>query len=125
MEQDLQKVFYAYGPHCCLKCDRESDNFAATVKAAYNEGYGFIVRYEGSLKKRVIMAWDCKFTDYHGAAEYFSTSGVDRLFMKAYYDHGYRLFVVAPTTDGINIFPFSEFGRLEMIPAKVLQQIVG
>lgn len=124
----MEKIInYAYGEHCCL-CVVKNYNLTQIVKKAYNEGYGFIVRCSESavkVRKRTILAWNVSFGDLEKLKKKFAKDKDILRMLESYYSKGVRLFVVAPTKDGPNIFPFNEFERLEIIPNEKLNDFLS
>lgn len=123
------KTKFGYGENGCIKFGKHSDSFEETLKAATQEGHGFIVREEyddDETCKRVLIGWRVSLLSYESACQAFNDDEVTLRHLKTYYDKGNRIFIKVPLPgkDAYMVFPASEYDLIErMTPEQVLNVI--
>ncbi len=119
-----KKTYYAYGPSCCL--GQSALSYEAVVKEAYQAGYGFVVRYhqrEGNLFPwRQIIAWNCQVLGFEQALE----QTADKHYVRALYEKGCHLFILAPFPDSqdADLFPFKDFDSILILSESDLNELL-
>ena len=123
------KTKFGYGENGCIKFGDHSESLEATLKAAVQEGHGFIVREEydnDETCKRVLIGWRVIVLSYQSACEAFKGDKVTLRHLKTYYDKGNRIFIKAPVPNEGKwmVFPAGEYDLIErMTPEQVFQLI--
>lgn len=115
-----EKAFFAYGPFDCLKWLSPEISAEQARQTASQAGYGYIVKYEPHSEKgtfspwmRTLYGWEYEAGLYpEMSAKVPSTSPYREHCKMAYIRNSKKVFVIAPTPEGTEIFTADEFERI-------------
>lgn len=104
---------YGYGIHSFLLCSAIS--LQDVVAKAKQEGYGFVVKYEGK-NKRIIIAWDAEVLTYNQALQKFVGDKEALDYVIQHYKSGYNDFVYSNAREK-DLFALDFFNGFKSIKA--------
>lgn len=123
-----RKATFGIGEYWCLSLAEQ--DLAAAVKKAHIQGFSYVVKYEDTENKnihvwrRTIIGWNVEQISFDEASLRYKDCEDISNFIKDAFRKGMKFFIVAPYSEGCEIFPKAYFEDVQNISKEDLEELL-